>query len=113
METDVPQPKMLIWSGKNGDLGPGTSPPVPGASQWRGSSLSQHTGAQNRCLGTRNIRAMALTLVLSPDWWGGREAPTGSRERSGIQQTTPPGFWHQMKGFLRLRQGINANQPQN
>ena len=41
METDVPQPKMLIWSGKNGDLGPGMSPPVPRAPQRRESSLSR------------------------------------------------------------------------
>ena len=31
---------------------------------------------------------MALTLALSPDWWGARKASSGSRERSGLQQTT-------------------------
>ena len=74
------------------------------AAIWWESSLSQQTGARNQCSGTRNVRATALTLVLSLDWWGGRKASSGSRERSGLQQTTtPPGFCHQMKGFLRLR----------
>ena len=49
MEIGVPQPKLLIQSGKNEDLGPGTSPPVPRAPQRRESSLSQKGHPMQRC----------------------------------------------------------------
>ena len=40
MGIGIPQLKLLIRSGKNEVLGPGMSPPVPRASQWREGSLS-------------------------------------------------------------------------